>query len=119
MKIMNIEGLSADEIQQEVDNGSRFVYYYYTISFIVVTLKRTSGVYLTRPDKNSTARFLYTLLSFLFGWWGIPFGPKHTIAAITTNLRGGKDVTDEIMATVAGYDLFEKAQQQRRSHKIN
>jgi ATP-dependent phosphoenolpyruvate carboxykinase len=33
----------------------------------------------------------------LLGWWGIPWGPIYTIAAVVTNIRGGKDVTAEIL----------------------
>ena len=113
MKLMNIDGLTAGDIQHEVDNGSRFVYFCCTISLIIVTFRPTSGVYLLRSRKNSTTRVLFTLLSFLFGWWGIPSGPKHTIAAIITNLRGGKDVTGQVMATVNGYELFKESQQQK------
>lgn len=116
MEIKNIEGFSAAHLQNEVAKGGRFVYFQYTISFIVVTLKRTSGVYLVRSHENAMARsFPYTLLSFLFGWWGIPWGPKCTMEAIQSNLRGGKDVTDDVMAVVAGYVLYEETEAKRRA----
>jgi len=118
MKIKNIEGLSAYDLQKEAQKGARFIYYAFTISLIVVTLKRTSGVYMVRDGEHASAKGLpYTILSVLFGWWGIPFGPKYTLQSIRTNINGGKDVTDEVMATVAGHILFreteaEKAHQQ-------
>ena len=116
MKIKNIEGLSADDLQRRVNNGGRFIYYIYTVSFIFVTLKRTSGVYLIRPGENPVWKgSFFTLVSFLFGWWGIPFGPRYTMESIRTNIRGGKEVTDEVMATVAGYVLFEETQQKKKS----
>jgi hypothetical protein len=34
--------------------------------------------------------------------------------SIRTNLKGGNNVTDDVMATVAGYVLFEEAQQVKR-----
>ncbi len=107
MKIKNIEGLSAIDLQQEVNLGGKFVYYSYTISLIVVTFKRTSGVYLVRAGENAmTKSLLFSLLSFLIGWWGIPYGPKYTLESIRSNWRGGKNVTDDVMATIAGYILF-------------
>lgn len=118
MKIKNIEGLSAYDLQKEAQKGARFIYYAFTISFIVVTFKRTSGVYMVRNGESTSAKGLpFTIISGLFGWWGIPFGPKYTMQSIRTNMNGGKDVTDEIMATVAGHILFreteaEKAHQQ-------
>jgi hypothetical protein len=114
MRIKNIEGLSADNLQQEVNKGGRFIYFAYTISFIIVTFKRTSGVYLLRDGENAINKGLpYTLLSLLLGWWGIPWGPKHTIESIKTNLQGGRDVTEEVMSVVAGYVLFEETQKKK------
>jgi hypothetical protein len=114
MKIKNIDGLSARELQQEGDNGARFIYFAYTLSFAVVTFKRTSDVYMIRKGERRGYRsWPFTLVSFLFGWWGLPFGPKYTIEAIRNNLKGGKDVTDEVMSTVAGHILFREAERQR------
>lgn len=118
MRIKNIDGLSADDLQQEADRGGRFVFYAFTISLIVVTFKRTSGVYLIRSGENGVIKgMLYTLVSFLFGWWGIPFGPKYTLESIKTNLKGGKDVTEDVMATVAGYVMFRESELKKSQHR--
>jgi hypothetical protein len=110
MKIKNIDGLSAQELQEEVDEGGRFVYYGLTISAIIFTFKRPSGVYLIRAGENRLSKgYIFTIISCLFGWWGFPSGPKHTLESIRTNCRGGKDVTDEVMAVVTGYALYEEA----------
>jgi hypothetical protein len=109
MKIKNIDGLSAADLQEAVDGGARFVYYAWTISAIILTFKRTSGVYMIRQGQNRISKgIVFSMVSFLFGWWGVPSGPKHTIESIRTNMRGGKDVTDEVMAVVTGYALFEE-----------
>lgn len=116
MEIKNIGGFSAAYLQDEVSKGARFVQFSYTLSFIFVTFRRTSGLYLIRSHENASATGLpYTLLSLFLGWWGIPWGPKHTIDAIMTNARGGKNVTDEVMAVVAGYVLYEETEGKRRS----
>lgn len=113
MKIKNIGGLSAEKIQEEALQGGRFIYFAYTISLIVLTFKRTSGVYLVRKNENRKIKGLgFTIISLLFGWWGFPFGPKYTLESIRTNIRGGKDVTDEVMATVAGHILFKEAERE-------
>ena len=118
MKIKNIDGLSADDLLQEADKGGRFIYYAFTVSVIFLTFKRTSGVYLLRSGGNRVAKGIpYTILSLLFGWWGIPFGPKYTVESIRTNLQGGKDVTDEVIATVAGHLLFRETQKHRVVHQ--
>jgi hypothetical protein len=114
MKIKNIDGLSAEDLQKLVNDGSRFVYYKWTVSAIILTFNRTSGVYLVHQNENRKVKGLaFTLASFFFGWWGIPAGPKHTIDSIMTNLRGGKDVTDEVMSVVMGYALFEERHKKR------
>ena len=119
MRIKNITGLSADMLEQEVSKGGRFIYYAFTISLIIVTFKRTSGVYLVRAGENSVTKGIpFTILSVLFGWWGFPFGPKYSIESIRTNLRGGKNVTDEVMSTVAGHVLFREIQQSKKAHQL-
>jgi hypothetical protein len=118
MKIKNIDGLTAADLQQEADRGGRFVYYAYTVSLIIVTFKRTSGVYLVRHGESLAKKGLpFTILSFLFGWWGIPYGPKYTVTSITTNFRGGKDVTEDVMATVAGHLLFQETRREKTLHQ--
>lgn len=111
MKINNIEGLSAYDLQKEAEKGGKFVYYAFTVSLLVITFKRTSGVYLIRSGESKINKgWPFTIISLLFGCWGIPYGPKYTMESIRTNLRGGKDVTDEVMDTVAGHILFRETQ---------
>ena len=110
MKIKNIDGLSANDLQQQVTDGGRFVYFAYTISLIIITFRDVSGVYLIRSGESTVGKsFLFTIVSFLIGWWGIPWGPKYTMQALRTNLRGGKDVTSEVMDVINGYLLFKEA----------
>jgi len=119
MKIKNAENLSAEQLQEEVNRGGRFVQYQYAVSFIVATIKPETGVYLIRKGESAVKKSIFfTILSFLFGWWGIPFGPTHTIAAIRTNLRGGKDVTDEVVATIAGHILFREAEKRKAKARV-
>ena len=114
MKIRNIEGLTASDLQAEAAKGARFVYYPYTISLLLLTLNRTSGVYLIKAGQNPVKKGMgFTLISLFFGWWGIPFGPKYALQSIRTNLKGGKDVTDEVMDTVAGHILFQETRMKR------
>ena len=116
MRIKNIQGLSAADLEKEVNGGAKFLYYPYAISLIVITFKCTSGVYLVRANKNAFGKSIpFIILSALFGWWGIPFGPKYTVESIRTNLKGGKNVTEEVMSTVAGHVLFKEAQLIKKS----
>ena len=111
MKLKNIAGLSAIDIQTEADNGAKFVYYSYTISLLIISFKRTSNVFMIPAGESATNKGLpYNVLSLVFGWWGLPYGPIYTINSIRSNLKGGVDVTDDVMATVAGHLLFQEAE---------
>lgn len=69
-------------------------------------------------ESNSGKKTLFTFISVLFGWWGIPNGPRLTLESIRTNMKGGKDVTDEVMATVAGHILFQETQKQQKARAV-
>lgn len=93
-EIAGLEGLTNEEILWELQNGGRFVVYQYCVSALVLTFYRTSQVHFIRSNESAVARGMkYTLLSLVAGWWGIPFGPIFTIAAIVVNLAGGRNIT--------------------------
>lgn len=103
MKIKNIEGLTTDQINKELQAGGKFVFYQFTVSIIVLTFKRSSDIYFIRSGESATAKGIpYTLISLFFGWWGIPWGPIYTIGSLFSNLGGGKDVTAEVLQSVNG-----------------
>jgi hypothetical protein len=73
-KIVGFEDMqSIPQLQQELQQGAKFVMYQYCISLFVVTFKR----------------------------WGLPWGPIYTLQTLWINLRGGKDITKEIAASMA------------------
>ena len=107
MKIKNIGGLTVSDLQSEINSGGKFVEYSYAVSIIVMTFKRPSDIYFVRPDENPVTKgLIYSLISLVVGWWGIPWGPVHTIGSFITNFGGGKNRTDEIMASLAARDLL-------------
>lgn len=104
MNVKGIEGLSVEQVMEEVRRGGRFVIYQYCVSVVIMSFRRSSVINFLRSGDSGRGKGLpYTLLSLLAGWWGIPWGPIWTIQTIITNSRGGKDVTQEMMA------LFESA----------
>ncbi|MCL2335549.1 MAG: hypothetical protein FWC57_05740 [Endomicrobia bacterium] len=98
-KIVNIEGMSVEEINLEVQMGAKFIVFEYCVSVIILTFRRGSDIYFIKPGKSAFKHgFPFTLITLFFGWWGIPWGPIHSIGALVTNFRGGKDITPEITA---------------------
>jgi hypothetical protein len=99
--IKNIEGLSTEDINRELSNGGKFIVYQYCVSIIVMTFKRSSEIYFVKAGDTLVKQSVgFTMLSFVLGWWGIPWGPIYTIGAIYTNLTGGKDVTQEVLSSI-------------------
>lgn len=98
MAIKNLDGLTTDQINRELAHGAKFVIYQYAISIIVMTFRRSSDIYFIRASEKGVVKGLpYTCISLFFGWWGIPWGPIYTIGSLYHNLRGGKNVTQEIL----------------------
>lgn len=82
------------QLQEEVANGGRFVMYTYCISLIVLSFRHSSPIYFIKSSDNAFCKGLpFTLLSLVFGWWGIPWGVFYTLGALVTNTAGGRDVT--------------------------
>ncbi|MFT3713709.1 MAG: hypothetical protein QM817_39120 [Archangium sp.] len=98
MDIKGIEGLTVGDVQQEIARGGKFVTFSYCLSFVILTLKRSSDVHFIRAGQGTFGASLpYTLLSFFVGWWGFPWGFIYTPMAIIQNLSGGTDVTAQLM----------------------
>lgn len=98
MKIVGIAGATPAQITLDLQAGGRFVIYQWCVSIIVMSFKRNSSIYFIRAGESAVTKgFPYCLISFVLGWWGIPWGPIWSIATIVTNLRGGRDVTAEVV----------------------
>jgi hypothetical protein len=97
MNIKGIDKLSMDDLRNEVSRGGKFVYFSYCISIIVATYRKTSDVYFVRPGEGAFKHgWPFFLISFFFGWWGIPWGPIYTFGALFSTFKG-KNVTPDVM----------------------
>jgi hypothetical protein len=98
MRMKGIEGMSISAIQDEVARGGKFVTYTYCISFIMMSMKRSSCIYFISSEENGFLKGMpFTLISVLLGWWGIPWGIIYTSSCMLTNTNGGRDVTTQVM----------------------
>lgn len=101
MKIQGAAGMPPEYVRDEINRGGRLIVYSYCLSAVVLTVKRPTGIHLIRGGLSPAAgSWPYVLLSLVFGWWGIPWGPIYTVECIYRNLSGGVDVTDEVMAAL-------------------
>jgi hypothetical protein len=86
------------EVRQPADGGGggRLVFYEYCISLIFITLRRPSRVVRLPPGSTGLLRGLpYTIISLLFGWWGLPWGLIYTPLTLWTNLAGGREISSQ------------------------
>ena len=101
MKIKGIDGMSRGQVRDEIERGGKFVIYRYCISVFVMTFQRGSDIYFIRAGENAVVKGLpFTFLSLAVGWWGFPWGLIYTPGTLYTTLRGGNDVTGDVMAQI-------------------
>ena len=101
MSIKGLDGLTNDDLADELAAGGRFVIYSYTISIILLTFKQPTAIYFVRSNENAALKSLpWVLLTMVFGWWGFPWGPIYSIWSLIENLGGGKDVTRDVCAAL-------------------
>jgi hypothetical protein len=92
-----------EDLIAQVEAGGRYVVFSYCISVVILTFKRSSDVVFLRRDEDGAGLAIgYSALSGTLGWWGIPWGPIWTIAALISNARGGRDVTLEVLSAYLG-----------------
>lgn len=59
------------------------------------TAKRSSKIYFIKPNDNDFAKRIgYSAISMLLGW----LSPLKSVQTIRTNLAGGRNVTQEVLA---------------------
>ena len=98
--LRGVEGFSLQDIKDEIAVGGRFIQYLYCISYIIVITRKLSDVYFVYGDESTVRTGMpYTLLSLIAGWWGL-WGVIWTINSLVTNLSGGIDVTDTVVAAL-------------------
>ncbi len=98
--IQGLDGVSPEQLQDELARGGRFVVFEYCVSSLVKTVRRYTDVYFVRAGQGTFGMSLgFTVRTLLFGWWA-PRGVIHTARCVGTNLRGGKDVTAQVVETL-------------------
>jgi len=98
IKLGNAKRYSFSEVKEKETGQGKFVTFQWIIPLpMFLPVKRLSRVYFI--EKEGDARKYaqkYNLLNYLFGWWGLPFGPIYLFKSVRINSNGGIDVTDDV-----------------------
>jgi uncharacterized RDD family membrane protein YckC len=98
---INIEELSVDDINKEVSKGTKIVVFQYCFSIIIMSFKRESNSYFIKAGESTLKYSIgFTLITLIFGWWGIPWGPIYSVKALYSNITGGKDITQNVLLSM-------------------
>lgn len=102
---------SPETLRSLLEGGKRCVVFDFTASFIG-SWRSNSQIQLMGPaDSRLSFGIGYSFISLFFGWWGIPWGPIRTVSSIYVNLRGGVDVTDEVVACANAKQSFPEVEE--------
>jgi hypothetical protein len=74
----------------QLDMDSEVTHFQAAFSFLVVTFTVRSRPYVVGHDDILLNATKYGIYSLLFGWWGLPWGPVKTVAALAVNGSGGR-----------------------------
>ena len=82
----------------------RIVIFKTVMSFVLVTLRKPkSGIYCSDCAKKESVKA--SVITWLLGWWGVPWGPVYTVQVLLSNMFGGKHPEIE-NARMLGYQAY-------------
>jgi hypothetical protein len=70
-----------------ISAATEVVVFHVAFSVLVASFRIPSQMFVVGHDRLWFWRIIYSLLTFVFGWWGIPWGPVYTIKSLHDNLR--------------------------------
>lgn len=92
-KIRNVGNISDLEVYNRIENGSRLVKYTWVVSLLFVTFNNDTKLFLVNKNQKGVRQgIIFSIITILFGWWGIPSGPGRSIKALKSNFSGGNKV---------------------------
>lgn len=109
-KLVLPEDLSLEELKAEIDKGCRFIVFSYCIGLLFALLLKRLSPAIFIPHKEAVSKYAkkYNRISYILGWWQIPWGAYYTIKYIRFNNKGGLDVTEDIMLNIDEQSLLNR-----------
>lgn len=99
--VTNIPAAPTSTHQRHGSLRTTYVVYPYCVSVLLLTFRMNSSPKAVPAGANRLVAGLpFALVSLLFGWWGIPWGPIYTVQCLYRWIQGGIDVTAAVEAGV-------------------
>lgn len=92
MQILSGTGLYNNK---SITKDSKVIQYQFCFSLIFISFTFPTRFLLESDDSRKFHNAAACLFTFLFGWWGVPWGPLYSIQSIYRNLKGGSTQTVE------------------------
>lgn len=89
----NIQGGSVSFEGKEITSQTQLVQFMVVISLLVVSTRVASRYYVLGQESTTLVSVIYSVITLITGWWGIPHGPLWTVQAIYKNLNSGYRIT--------------------------
>lgn len=98
--------LTFEQVMECRKTGGKFVVYEYLFPRpIFPPVKRISRIYyIDSKEKANKYSFKYNLMTLIWGWWGLPFGPSYTYSVVKHN-KTGTDFTDDVLENLTKEDF--------------
>jgi hypothetical protein len=85
-----LDGDCVDYKGLEITGETRVAFFRACFSYVIFAAWAQSRYLVVGEERRFVVATLYSLITFVFGWWSLPFGPILTVVALHSNLRGGK-----------------------------
>ena len=87
-----------------IQKGERVISIPFVVSILIMTFQRSlGGLCAVGPGKWPMGKVITaTLITSIFGWWGIPFGPIFSIVSLYHLWFGGRNQTFAVLKSAVG-----------------
>lgn len=91
-KIIGRGSLSDAQLTQALSQGGKLVRYNFVFSIILQSYQKQSPVHFLAKGHSRLWPLVYSVMTLLFGIWGIPWGIIWSFQAIKENFSGGETI---------------------------
>ena len=118
-KLGNLKTNDITTLKSGVDSGSKFVVFNYRVGLGFISLLRFSpAIFIENKEELDFFKRKYNRRNLLLGPWFIFKGPFLTFDIYKSNVKGGIDVTKDIMLNITSDSLVDKEVDIKIMHTI-